>query len=212
MRTILYSQGFCLLSLWLVLRVCLFFFYHQIAEPRDLFRIAIILGFTIPRVPTFSFNQANPLINATGSFATAVPTIFSRSPTNFSFPAFASLQVDTTSNFLPVHFTQLEATVYDLDTSRQVGTGSYSHHSLPAQTFPPIDLPLNFTYITSNSSDVTCQSSRFIMIFSPIYVFDLPGNNWYDACRNPEFSTGGARPCEYPNVLELSSVNSEISS
>jgi len=130
----------------------------------DLSRIALILGFTIPRVPSFSFNRATPLVNATGPFATAVHTIFSRSPTNFSFPAFASLQVDTSSNFLPVQFTHLRATVYDLDSNLQVGSGSYAHRSLPAQSFPAILLPVNFTYVTSNSSDQTCQCSRFIVI------------------------------------------------
>ena len=122
----------------------------------NLFRIAIILGFTIPRVPSFTLNQANPLVNATGPFATAVPTIFSRSPTNFSFPAFASLQFDTSSSFLPVHFTHLTASVYDLNSNLQVGSGSYASRSLPAQTFPEILLPVNFTYVTSNASDQTC--------------------------------------------------------
>lgn len=148
--------------------VCCVYVYrlsHQsIADLVNSLRVGIILGFTIPRVPSFSFNEANALVNATGSFATAVPIIFSRSPTNFSFPAFASLQVDTSSNFLPVHFTRLRATVYDLNSNLQVGSGSYAHRSLPAQSFPAILLPLNFTYITSNTSDQTCQCSRFIII------------------------------------------------
>lgn len=123
----------------------------------NLSRIALILGFTIPRVPSFTLITANPLVNATGPFATAVPTIFSRSPTNFSFPAFASLRFDTTNSFLPVQFTHISASVFDLDTNKQVGTGSTARSSLPAQSFPAILLPLNFTYFTSNTSDQTCQ-------------------------------------------------------
>ncbi|KAF8817047.1 hypothetical protein BYT27DRAFT_7204841 [Phlegmacium glaucopus] len=135
--------------------------------------IAIVLAFTIPRVPSFSFNQTTPLVNATGP--SAVHTIFSRSPTNFSFPALASLQIDTSSNFLPVQFTHLRATVFDLDSNLQVGSGNYAHRSLPAQSFPAVLLPLNFTYVTSNTSDQTWM-------------------NWYNACRNKQFSSGGIRP------------------
>lgn len=133
------------------------FCYHSVADLINLSRIGIILGFTVPRVPGFSLNTANPLVNATGPFATSVPTIFSRSPTNFSFPAFASLQFDTSNNFLPVRFTRLSASVFDLDSNLKVGSGSYARGSFPAQSFPEILLPVNFTYITSNASDQTCQ-------------------------------------------------------
>ena len=146
-------------SLACVARMSIIFFYHSITDLvllGDLLRIAIALAFTIPRVTSFSFNEANPLVNATGPFAAAVPTIFSRSPTNFSFPAFASLQADTTSNFLPIQFTHLTATVFDLNSNLQVGSGSFAHHTLPAKGFPDISLPLNFTYLTSNSTDQTC--------------------------------------------------------
>ena len=121
------------------------------------FSIALILGFTIPRVPGFAFNGDTPLVSATGSWAKAVPTIFAPAYTNFSFPAFASLQVDTNSNFLPLKFNHLHASVYDLDTNRLIGTGNYAKISLPAKSFPDVLLPLNFTYVATNSSDQTCQ-------------------------------------------------------
>jgi len=127
--------------------------------------IGIVLAFTIPRVPSFAFNGRTPLVNATGSWGSAVPTGFSRAPTNFSFPAYASLQVNTQANYLPLRFTHMHATVYDLETSRQVGSGDYSGITLPAKSFPEIRLPLNFTYFTSNTSDQTWQ-------------------NWYNACNN----------------------------
>lgn len=116
-----------------------------------------MLAITIPRVPAFGFNAQTPLVNATGSWATAVPTIFAPAAANFSFPAFASLQADTSSNFLPLKFTSLHALVFDLDTGRQVGTGNFGSFTLPAKAFPEVFLPLNFTYIATNSSDQTCQ-------------------------------------------------------
>ena len=122
-----------------------------------LLSVALVIAFTLPRVPAFAFNVDTPLVNATGSWATAVATGFAPSVANFSFPAFASLQADTNSNFLPVKFTSLHATVFDLETNRQVGTGNFGKFTLPAKAFPDISLPLNFTYAVSNSSDQTCQ-------------------------------------------------------
>ncbi|KAF8964332.1 hypothetical protein BDZ97DRAFT_1815922 [Flammula alnicola] len=148
--------------------------------------IGIILAFTIPRVPSFSFNGGTPLVNATGSWATAVPTIFAPSVANFSFPAFASLQADTTSNFLPLKFNSLHATVFDLDTNRQVGTGDFAKFTLPAKVFPDIMLPLNFTYFATNSSDQTYQ-------------------NWYNACKNKGLFADGKRPSlKFRLVLDIS--------
>jgi len=147
--------------------------------------IALVLGFTFPRVPSFTLVTANPLVNATGPFAKAVPIIFSRSPTNFSFPAFASLQFDTTNSFLPVQFTHISASVFDLDNNQQVGSGSYAHATLPAQAFPAILLPVNFTYFTSNTSDQTWT-------------------NWYNACRNAQFYPGSSRPSlKFRLLLEM---------
>ncbi|PPQ65901.1 hypothetical protein CVT26_000921 [Gymnopilus dilepis] len=137
--------------------------------------IGIVLAFTIPRVPTFAFNASAPLVNATGSWAKAVPTQFVPSYANFSFPAFANLQVNTDNNYLPIHFSHLRAEVFDLNTNRQVGSGSYSKLTLPAHAFPQILLPLNFTYVADNSSDTTYQS-------------------WYNACKNRGLYPNNQRP------------------
>ncbi|KAF9568754.1 hypothetical protein CPC08DRAFT_624866 [Agrocybe pediades] len=137
--------------------------------------IGVVLAFVIPRVPTFSFNADHPLVNATGSWATAIPTQFSPGDANFTFPAMASLQVDTNSNFLPLKFNKLSAQVFDTDTGRQVASGTYAKISFPAKTFTPILLPLNFTYFATNSSDQTYQ-------------------NWYLGCRNRGLNTDGKRP------------------
>jgi hypothetical protein len=109
-------------------------------------------------VPSFALSNNTPLANATGDWRNAVPTQFSRSPANFSFPAFANLQVDTDSNYLPVNFQHLRAQVFDLETGFLIGTGDFGHHVLPAKSFPDIQIPLNFTYIATNDSDTTCTS------------------------------------------------------
>ncbi|GAW09224.1 hypothetical protein LENED_011366 [Lentinula edodes] len=137
--------------------------------------IGLILAFTIPRVPSFAFNTSTPLANATGDWKDAIPTVFSRSPTNFSFAAFADLQVNTDSNFLPLTFNHLRATVYDLDTGIEVGSGDLGHRTFPAKTLSSFQLPLNFTYSAVNTSDTTWT-------------------NWYDACRNAIDDVGGIRP------------------
>jgi hypothetical protein len=120
-------------------------------------RVGITLAFTIPRVPGFSFNQDLPLGPASGSFNSSIPVIFSRAPANFSFPAYVDLQVDTTSNYLPLKFNELGAQVFDLDTYSQVGTGALYSHTVPGRTFTKITVPLNFTYIATNDSDTTCK-------------------------------------------------------
>lgn len=119
--------------------------------------IGIVLAFTIPRVPSFSFDNTKPLVNATGSFAKSIPTEFSRAPANFSFPAFSDIQVDTGSNFLPLTFNSIHAQVFDLNTNLQVASGNIGHQTLPAKSFPIIQLPLNFTYVAANASDPTCE-------------------------------------------------------
>jgi len=152
--------------------------------------IGVILSVTIPRVPGVGFNSGAPIINATGSWAKAVPTIFSRAPTNFSFPAFASLQFNTQSNYLPIKFTRVQASVYDLDTNILVGTGDTASFSIPAKSFPEVSLPLNFTYFTSNSTDQTWT-------------------DFYDACKNKATYVDGQRtPLKlilvlYMNILGL---------
>ena len=119
--------------------------------------IAITLGITIPRVPAFSFSNDTPLANATGSWENAIPTEFSRYPANFSFPAYAALQVDTTGNFIPLTFTRLRANVYDLQTNMQVGTGDLGRTTFQPKALTNFLLPLNFTYIAINDSDQTCK-------------------------------------------------------
>lgn len=103
-------------------------------------------------------------MNATGAFNASVPTIFSRSPANFSFPANLDVQMDTTGNFLPLVITSMDATVSDLKTGYQVGSGSLGRQTYAAKQHPIISLPLNFTYVGYNQSDPTCMFSHLCIM------------------------------------------------
>ncbi|KAH6912575.1 hypothetical protein BKA70DRAFT_1097245 [Coprinopsis sp. MPI-PUGE-AT-0042] len=161
------ERGLC--GKYFTRRVFVFFLFGVIVA------IGVVLAFTIPRVPKIIFVSATPLAAATGKWEKAVEVGFSRAPANFSFPAFAALQLDTTSNFLPLHFKSLKAEVFDLDSGRSVGTGDLGERKIPAKAFPRILLPLNMTYNAINDSDVTW-------------------NNWYNGCKNRQLFTDGKRP------------------
>lgn len=144
-------------------------------------------------MPSFSFNDTTPIAKATGNWNSSVPTYFNRAPANFSFPAFASLQVDTDSSYLPVKFTYLRANVYDLITLRLVGTGDWGKHTLPAKSFPVIQLPLNFTYLASNDTDATCMSPLQKIMSTVTKAGFAAGKSWYDACKNKALYVDGKR-------------------
>jgi hypothetical protein len=156
-----------LLHLWALCRVRCHFFLHTGCGP-TLSSIGLVLAFTIPRVPAFNINGQTPLVSATGSFNQSISAGFSRFPANFSFPGAVSLQVDTSSNFLPLVFKHLDAQVYDLDTFNLVGTGYLNHTTLPAKSFSSIQMPINFTYVATNDSDQTCKSALLLQSFSRI--------------------------------------------
>ncbi|KAH9947469.1 hypothetical protein B0H21DRAFT_821912 [Amylocystis lapponica] len=134
----------------------------------------IILAFTIPRVPSFSFSQS-PLVNATAPFNHSISTGFSRSPANFSFPAAVNIEMDTSGNFIPLVITRMEATVLDLQTGFQVGSGNLSRQSFPAKKIQAFQFPLDFSYVGTNDTDQTWV-------------------NWYNACKNPALYPNGSRP------------------
>ena len=160
--------------------------------------IGVVLVFTIPRVPGFEFNSVTPLVPATGSFNSSVPVIFSPAPANFSFPAFADLQLDTNNNFLSVSFHNVHGTVYDLQTGQQVATGDSGHFSVPAKKFSQLQLPLNFTYIAINNTDQTCKSTIYSM---KTFVTFSSGVNWHNACKNKGTFSDGNRPRECPRSM-----------
>ena len=93
--------------------------------------------------------------------------MFSRSPANFSFPADLHLQVDTGGSFVPIRFSKLHADLFDLQTSRQVAEGDLDGTVLPGKSFKEIFIPMNFTYVASNTSDQTCELSFTVSDGSP---------------------------------------------
>lgn len=154
---------------WLTRKRLIFFIFALIVI------IGLVLAFTIPRIPSFEFNDETPLTTASGSFNNSIKAQFSRAPANFTFPAFAALQINTDGNFLPLTFTHISAQVYDLDTNMQVATGHISHQTFPAKTFANLNMPLNFTYVATNDTDQTWTI-------------------WYAACKSKTQYTGGQRP------------------
>jgi len=183
---VLYQESCCLCLLWLLHCVCLLFVFAILYLCSYLSRIGLLLVFLIPRVPGVSFNGDKPLTAATGDFAYSITTAFPRAPANFTFPAFADLQLNTQGSFIPITFTHLYATVYDLDTGRQVGTGDLGHYTVPAKAYPDILLPITFSYKAPNATDPTWL-------------------NWYDACKNTKAqqTTDGTRPSKlsvYPTI------------
>ncbi|KAH9932776.1 uncharacterized protein BXZ73DRAFT_89921 [Epithele typhae] len=142
-------------------------------------------GIHHPRVPSFSTNVSQPLSPATSDYNKTVTTEFSRSPANFSFPGLMKLQLDTGDNFLPLHFSNIHGSLYDLETSVQVASGDTGSLTLPAKSLPVIGLNLNFTYSAVNDSDTTW-------------------NNWYAACKNKAIYTDNKRPAvQFRLILDM---------
>ncbi|KAI0671169.1 hypothetical protein C8Q78DRAFT_974481 [Trametes maxima] len=148
--------------------------------------VALILAFTIPRVPGFSVNSAQPLSAATAPFNNSVPTEFSRAPANFSFPGEMKLQADTGGNFLPLTFNNIHGSIFDLQTSRLVASGDTGKLTVPAKDFPIITMPLNFSYVATNDSDQTWS-------------------NWYNGCKNKAIFPDGKRPAvQFRLIIDMS--------
>lgn len=150
---------------WFAFGLCAAYVFYPALLPKNskilpVYSIVLVLVFTIPRVPSFSTNQAEPLSPADPAFNKTIPTEFSRAPANFSFPGLMKLQADTGGNFLPLTFKNIHSSVFDLDTDRQVASGDTGHLTVPAKQLPIINLNLNFTYSAINDSDATCMSHR----------------------------------------------------
>jgi hypothetical protein len=146
----------------------------------------IILAFTIPRVPTISFDANSPLVNSTNPGDSGPK--FGTFPATFTFNASLNLEVDTTSNFLPLKFNHLRAEVASLDTSRVIATGDLGSYTVPAKAYSHVLLPLNFNYTAANTTDQTWA-------------------NMYNACRNKNQFLGGIRPGQsYPRNFQSNTL------
>ncbi|WVQ74862.1 hypothetical protein IAR50_004469 [Cryptococcus sp. DSM 104548] len=141
--------------------------------------LGVTLYVLIPRAPTFKFYEVplsvkNETVN------------FNRSPTNFSFSGNLNLWGDASSSYLPVHFTHLEATVYDHVTNKKIATGDWGNNVMAHKEQQPVLLPVDFSYSAVNTSDTTW-------------------NDMYDACGH--IWTGTTRTdLKFRLVLEMSIV------
>ena len=175
------EHGFCGIS-WLTRRlfVCILFGVCII--------VGITLAFTIPRVPAFAFNSNTPLNGSNN-------VVFSRTPTNFSFDTNLELQVDTTANFLPLHFSQIHVQLFDSDTNKQIGGGALGSKTLPAKTFSTLIFPVTFNYTAINDTDQTCTCPvpQFIWVFEPYFPLTI-GLDVYNACRNKQIIPANQSP------------------
>ncbi|KIJ54524.1 hypothetical protein M422DRAFT_153124 [Sphaerobolus stellatus SS14] len=142
--------------------------------------VGIILAFTIPRVPGFNFNNDNPL-NGSSHIG------LSRLPANFSFDTHLNLQVNTQSNFIPITFTKLHATLFDSDTNTAIGEGEVTGLKFPAKQFINYFMPFSVNYTAVNDTDITW-------------------NDLYHACQNPAIVPAGESrpPLKLRLVLDMS--------
>lgn len=132
----------------------------------------IILAFTIPRVPSFTWNTGAPLANSTNEDDEPK---FGRFPASFTFNASLDVHLDTGKNFLPLKFKHMHAEVASLDTLKKIGEGDLYGYVLPAKAFTRVLIPVTFNYTAANTSDTTWSTV-------------------YNACRNKNQYTGGVRP------------------
>ena len=189
------SQGDSSLGLSSGYVLRMYTFIHTIIHELTSCNIALVLVFTVPRVPGFSVNSLQPLAPATKPFNEGIPVEFSRAPANFSFPGEMQLQADTGGNFLPLTFNNIHGTIYDLQTTRQVAQGDTGKLTVPAKQLPIVTLPLNFSYVATNDSDQTCKPIRFFLMEQ--LSFCTAGSNWYNGCRNKGAYADNKRPCMY---------------
>ncbi|KAG8885375.1 hypothetical protein FRB98_001829 [Tulasnella sp. 332] len=126
--------------------------------------LGLLLYFLIPRAPSFGFAYSQPLVGNGG------PTpYFNRVPANFSFTA------DTHSSYIPIHFRNISASLYAIETSKLVATGSWGPQSMKPKAYVPLLLNMTFEYDAVNTSDVTW-------------------NLYYNACRNVINYPNATRP------------------
>ncbi|OCF40816.1 hypothetical protein I317_05351 [Kwoniella heveanensis CBS 569] len=152
---------------WLTRKVFVFIVFAFLAA------LGVTLYFVIPRAPSFEFYNDSP-------FVVNEDTVnFNRVPTNFSFAGNLNLFGDASSSYLPVHFTSLQATLYDVTTNKKIATGDWGNKHMDHKDQQPVVLPVQFEYSAVNTSDITW-------------------NNMYQACGHKW--TGTTRPGERNDV------------
>ena len=66
---------------------------------------------------------------------------------------------DSTSSYLPVYFNNLDITVKDLTTSKEIAHGNWRDQKLSRGNAEFVSLPVQFSYSGVNTSDTTCKQS-----------------------------------------------------
>ncbi|EIW67321.1 hypothetical protein TREMEDRAFT_33878 [Tremella mesenterica DSM 1558] len=167
------QRGLCGVA-WLTRRLLVFTLFFVCAG------LAVTLFFVLPRAPSFTFYAPSPFTVDNSTIA------FSRTPTNFSFAGNLNLFADGTNSYVPVHLSNLEATLYDLTTDKQIATGSLHGHVVHHKADQPVVLPVEFNYSALNTSDTTW-------------------NDLYDACGH--LWPGTTRPdLKFRLVLKMSII------
>ena len=156
-----------------------------------IYSVGIVLAFTIPRVPGFAFNTQTPLGNSTLENAPA--PVFGTFPANFTFYSSIDVEINTNSNFLPLHFNSWRSEIYELNTGKKIATGDWGSYTLPAKKYTRIILPVTFNYTAANTTDLTWA-------------------NIYNSCRNKNQSVDNTRPGMffYPDCVAKASHLTEF--
>lgn len=111
--------------------------------------LAGVLYFVIPRVPTFELAIDEPLTSNEKNAS------FSRIPAYMRWTAQLNIAVDGRANWIPFHFTEFDATFYDLQTGKEVGQGTIDRTSFPGRATTPTLIDVTFNYRGRNDSDTT---------------------------------------------------------
>lgn len=121
--------------------------------------VAVSLAILLPRVPSFGFNDANPVQSNGGT------PLFLRAPeANFTFNAKLDLEINTSGNIIPIHINNLHAKMYSIDDNKLIAEGNSGGMTFKGGSKKAFELPIVFSYAAANATDTTC--TRFIL-----YIF-----------------------------------------
>lgn len=99
-----------------------------------------------------------PIFRFLGTSISGVRFIWYRPSFNLT-----SCLADASSSYVPVHFTHLEASLYDEATNKKIATGDWGNHVMQHKAEQAVILPVTFAYSAINTSDTTCKSLNFFL-------------------------------------------------
>lgn len=152
--------------------------------------MVLLLVICIPRVPSFGFNPAAPLVAGSGDPA------FTRGPqANFTFRANLDLQIDTSGNVIPIHLNNIHARIYSSDTQQLIATGDTGGFTRGGNSATPLNMSVLFNYSANNDSDTTCTSLWSVVRPKERWLnIRHTGNLVYNACKSASLYASGSRP------------------